>query len=624
MARCAVPASVQRAERVLDDMRNRSSYCAAERGADGAARRQRAVPTRWYSRRRVYCFFSGGFALRRLFISELMNQPDSQDLLAEYVRNGSESAFRELVTRYLDLVYSTAVRCVAGDTHQAEDVAQTVFLDLARLASRLSKDTMLGGWLHRHTCYVASTLMRGQRRRLARERQAVEMNSLNERDDPGLAQLTPLLDAAINELEDEDRKAILLRFYERLDLRTVGLALGSSENAAQKRVSRALDQLHSILTRRGVTISVTALSALLAAEAVTAAPVGLAAGIVSSAVAGAAAGAGISVALIKLSALTKLKVGVAAAALVASVVTPLWWQHRAELKLRAENELLRQQLAQNSQAPPEPEPQFQPMEAATVTPAPPRRSPPAATLLPREDINPSAAEFRSSVAPPAVTMVPVPVAALGSTGKQFTRFYASAGSTMKMDGKSNIHDWQAESDLIGGFLEVGPTFPIEPWRKANPGRVEAHAESFVMVQSLKSVDQHGRPYSDRMDELLHTALKARDHPKIRYHLTELTLTQPAKSSDLPNMFEAKGELVVAGATNSITMPLSVLPTKEKKLKLSGSTTVKMTDFQIDPSSPDVGLGQVRVEDEVKLTFVWILSQRSQTSASGTGRDDGAL
>ena len=145
-----------------------------------------------------------------------------------------------------------------------------------------------------------------------------------------------------------------------------------------------------------------------------------------------------------------------------------------------------------------------------------------------------------------------------------------------------------------------------------------------MVQSLKSVDLHGRPYSDRMDELLHTALNARDHPKIRYHLTELTLTQPAKSSDLPNMFEAKGELVVAGVTNSITMPVSVLPTKEKKLRISGSTTVKMTDFQIDPSSPDVGLGQVRVEDEVKLTFVWILSQRSQTSASGTGRDDSAL
>jgi hypothetical protein len=291
------------------------------------------------------------------------------------------------------------------------------------------------------------------------------MNPLNDQDDPGLAQLTPLLDAAINELEDEDRKAILLRFYERLDLRSVGLALGSSENAAQKRVSRALEQLHLILTRRGVTISVAALSALLAAEAVTAAPASLAASIVSTAIAGAAAGAGISVTLVKLSALTKLKMGVAGAALVAGVVTPLLWQHQAELKLRAENELLRQQLAQKSQAPAEPQPQFQPMEAAPVTPAPSGRSSRGAAILAREDINPNPTEFRSA----AAATVPVPVAALISTAKhQPTRFYAAPGSSMKMEGKSNIHDWQAESSLIGGSLEVGPAFPVEPGQNASP------------------------------------------------------------------------------------------------------------------------------------------------------------
>jgi hypothetical protein len=313
--------------------------------------------------------------------------------------------------------------------------------------------------------------------------------------------------------------------------------------------------------------------------------------------------------------------GVAGVALVAGVVTPLLWQHQAELKLRAENELLRQQLAQKSQAPAEPQPQFQPMEAVPVTPAPSGRSSRGAAILAREDINPNPTEFRSA----AAATVPVPVAALSSTAKhQPTRFYAAPGSSMKMEGKSNIHDWQAESSLIGGSLEVGPAFPVEPGQKASPGRVEAHAESFVMVQSLKSVDLNGRPYSDRMDELLHDALKAREHPKISYYLIELTLTQPAKNKDFPNVFEAKGELVVAGVTNSITMPVSVLPVRDKTLKLSGSTTVKMTDFQIDPSSPNVALGLLRVEDEVKLTFVWVLSQRSQTSASGAKGDNGAL
>jgi len=86
---------------------------------------------------------------------------DSQRLLADYVRNGSEAAFRELVARYIDLTYSTALRLVDGDAHLAQDVTQTVFADLARMARTLSSEVMLGGWLHRHACFVAAKTMRG-------------------------------------------------------------------------------------------------------------------------------------------------------------------------------------------------------------------------------------------------------------------------------------------------------------------------------------------------------------------------------------------------------------------------------------------------------------------------------
>jgi DNA-directed RNA polymerase specialized sigma24 family protein len=89
----------------------------------------------------------------------------SQQLLADYVSSGSERAFHELVTRYMDLVYATALRLVNGDAHRAEDVAQTVFVDLAHQARRLSAESTVGGWLHRHTCFVASKVMRGERRR---------------------------------------------------------------------------------------------------------------------------------------------------------------------------------------------------------------------------------------------------------------------------------------------------------------------------------------------------------------------------------------------------------------------------------------------------------------------------
>ena len=81
---------------------------------------------------------------------------DSQRLLAEYARNGSESAFRELVSRYTNLVYSRALRLVGGDAHLAEDVAQTVFIGLASRGRTLSTDVMLGGWLHQHTYHAAT------------------------------------------------------------------------------------------------------------------------------------------------------------------------------------------------------------------------------------------------------------------------------------------------------------------------------------------------------------------------------------------------------------------------------------------------------------------------------------
>ena len=131
----------------------------------------------------------------------------TQSLLADYVRNGSERAFRELVTSFIDFVYSTAVRVVGGDRQLAEDVSQTVFVDLARKAAGLPEDVKLGGWLHRHTCFVAAKTMRGERRRQSRERQAVEMNALQDTSATDLSLVAPILDEAINELGDADRTA---------------------------------------------------------------------------------------------------------------------------------------------------------------------------------------------------------------------------------------------------------------------------------------------------------------------------------------------------------------------------------------------------------------------------------
>ncbi|MEO5802300.1 MAG: sigma-70 family RNA polymerase sigma factor, partial [Verrucomicrobiota bacterium] len=267
-----------------------------------------------------------------------------QRLLAEYLK-GSEPAFRELISRYLDLVYSTAIRSVNGDSHLAEDVAQTVFADFARMARTFSSDVMLGGWLHRHTCFVAATVMRTERRRQSRERQAVEMNALDDHSEANLAQVAPVLDEAINQLGARDRTAILLRFFEQNDLRAVGEALGSSEDAAQKCVTRALEKLRGLLKNRGVSFSATALGTVLAAEAVTAAPTGLAISISGMALASAAASGATALTFLKILSMTKLKLGIISAVVVAGVATPLVMQHQAIARLRSENNALQQKSA---------------------------------------------------------------------------------------------------------------------------------------------------------------------------------------------------------------------------------------------------------------------------------------
>ena len=268
---------------------------------------------------------------------------DDAQLLRRYVAEGSEQAFAELVVRYINLVYSAAVRQV-GDAHQAEDVVQTVFTALARKARGLPESVLLGGWLYRHTCFVAAQAARTERRRRARERQALEMNRLNDRTEPVWEHLAPTLDEAMKRLGTQERDAIVLRYFERRDLHGVGVALGVSEEAARKRVTRALEKLRTFFTRRSLTLSITTLASLLVENAVVAAPAGLAAGVNGAALTAAATGTGFTLTWFKIMTMTKLKVGVAGAIVVAGVAAPLVLQNQSQSRLREENSSLRLRL----------------------------------------------------------------------------------------------------------------------------------------------------------------------------------------------------------------------------------------------------------------------------------------
>src|SRR6266404_4729488 len=171
---------------------------------------------------------------------------DDGALLRAYARSGSEDAFAELVQRHLALVYSTALRNVGGDVHLARDVSQTVFFDLARKAASLSNRPVLTGWLYTSTCFAAAKAVRAERRRQAREQEAQSMQEqMSSADqDPDWDSIRPVLDSIMSELRDPDREALLLRFFERRSLAELGDKLGLNENAARKRVERALQRLH--------------------------------------------------------------------------------------------------------------------------------------------------------------------------------------------------------------------------------------------------------------------------------------------------------------------------------------------------------------------------------------------
>src|SRR5262245_2462892 len=120
---------------------------------------------------------------------------NDRQLLARYTE-GSEAAFGELVSRYVNLVYSSALRRTGGDASLAQDAAQMVFTDLARRARSLPPEVLLAGWLYRATRFATARLMRTERRRQARERAALAMNALQPEHSSDWESIRPVLDQA--------------------------------------------------------------------------------------------------------------------------------------------------------------------------------------------------------------------------------------------------------------------------------------------------------------------------------------------------------------------------------------------------------------------------------------------
>src|SRR5437667_10911990 len=250
--------------------------------------------------------------------------PD-RELVTAYAARGSETAFRALVTRHVHLVYATALRQV-GDAGLAEEITQNVFIALARKAPRLAGIDTLAGWLHRTAVPEAKARIRAELRRKRREQTAVEITLLQRDGASPLDALVPLLDEGLLDLGEGDRLALVLRFLEERSLRDVGAVLGVDEDAARKRVSRALDRLAGFFRRRGFAVPAGAGAAALLANSATAIPAGLAAAATNAGLATGGAATGLNLVLFKLMALTKTQTTVLCAIIAAA---PLTWQWRA-------------------------------------------------------------------------------------------------------------------------------------------------------------------------------------------------------------------------------------------------------------------------------------------------------
>lgn len=274
------------------------------------------------------------FVSRALQYGDVMN--GDAELLGRYVAERSEPAFAELIGRHVDLVYSAALRVVNGDRHRAEDVTQEVFTELARQARPLSRHPTLAGWLYTTTRRMGLRVVRTEIRRTHREHEAMNQFLNEPGAEPEWERLRFVLEEAMHELNEKDRLALLLRYFQNKGLKDVGAALGLNENSARMRVERALEKLRAQLARRGVTSSTAALALTLAGKAVEAAPPAFVATLTTASLAGASTGTGGIFTALKLMTLTKAQLGlIGAAALLVAI--PLTMQHANGVKLTAEN-----------------------------------------------------------------------------------------------------------------------------------------------------------------------------------------------------------------------------------------------------------------------------------------------
>lgn len=200
------------------------------------------------------------------------------ELLRRYA-DGDQEAFREIVLRHVNVVYFTALRRTGGQAQLAEEVVQDAFAGLAANAARLRHYSSLVGWLFVATRFAASKALRRERRRQRREHEVFQMQDAaidGEAATEAWHRIRPAIDDLLDALSEQDRAAVLLRFFENRSFAELGSTFKISEDAARMRVDRAVGRLARQLQRRGIGSTSVLLGAALASQGAMTAPAALA------------------------------------------------------------------------------------------------------------------------------------------------------------------------------------------------------------------------------------------------------------------------------------------------------------------------------------------------------------
>ena len=200
----------------------------------------------------------------------------------------------------------------------------------------------------------------------------------------------------------------------------------------------------------------------------------------------------------------------------------------------------------------------------------------------------------------ALTLAAIIASASLAQGEPIT-YSAKTGSLLKISGTSSVHDWEVKTRLIGGKMIWDTSFPLDPSRAKLPKLTAPPQVSVIIpVRNIESGKQ-------RMNEVMHGAMKAQKHKFARYNLTEIKVTDNKRKAGDPILFETKGTLNVNGKSVPVSMQVSIAKGKEGKLKVSGKTKLRMSQFGISPPAPKIALGLITTGDEVSVEFDWFVA-----------------